>query len=88
MRNRQRISNKSFKKWKGANLQDARLWKADLQKASLGKVDLRGANFEEADLRKATGLKVEQLAEVITQYKAKLNQELLEQIREKYPHLL
>lgn len=71
-----------------SNLTEANLKDANLQRASLWKANLRGANFEQADLRGAEGLEVEQLAEVKTLYKAKLDLELLRQIEEKYPHLL
>lgn len=67
---------------------NANLEEANLQIASLWKANLRGANFKGADLRGAKGLEVEQLAEVSTLYRAKLDQELLEKIKEKYPRLI
>jgi len=71
-----------------SNLARANLREANLQKTSLWKTILRGTNFEGADLRGVRGLEIEQLAEVNTLYKARLDQELLEQIREKHPQLL
>lgn len=71
-------SNLAEANFKGANLQGATLWKTNL----------RGANFEEADLRKVRDLEIKQLAEVKTLYNARLDPELLQQIKKKYPHFL
>jgi hypothetical protein len=86
-----------------ANLERAVLTKADLQEANLEGAYLRGANLENADLRRvnlkeanlegahlrgAKNLTLEQLSEANTLYKAKLDLSLLEQVKEKYPHLL
>ena len=61
-----------------ANLIGATLWGAHLQ----------GANLQGVDLRKAKNITIEQLSKVKTLYKAKLDPEIEEQIREKCPHLL
>lgn len=71
-----------------SNLAEANFKDANLQNVSLWKANLRGANFEEADLRRVRGLEFEQLAEVKTLYKARLDPLLLRQIEEKYPYLL
>ena len=71
-----------------SNFAHANLKKANLQNTSLWKTNLRGANLEEADLRGIRGFEIGQLAEAKTLYKAKLDQKLLDQIREKHPHLL
>lgn len=71
-----------------SNLAEANLKKANLQETRLWKTNLRMANLEGADLRGVKGLELEQLADVKTLYKASLDQELLNQIRERYPYLL
>ena len=82
-----------------ANLHRANLGKADLYRANLGKATLvgtnlegaflMGANLERANLGRATSLTIEQLSKVKTLYRVKcLDLELMEQIKEKYPHLL
>lgn len=71
-----------------ANLQEAYLGSANLQKVSLWRANLQEAILEEANLQGARKLTVEQLSKVKTLYKAKLDPELMEQIEEKYPHLL
>ncbi len=82
----------------GANLQKALLFKANLQKADFEranlheadffKANLREADFEAVDLTGAKDLTVEQLSKVKTLYKAKLDPQLMDQIKQKYPHLL
>ena len=71
--------------------------KTDLKKAKatrdcsdcdLTSADLNGANLRDADLSEVLGLNIEQLSKVKTLYKAKLDPELMEQVRKKYPHLL
>lgn len=73
---------------KGAHLSDANLKGAGLSNANLEDARLERANLEEADLKNARGLTIEQLSKVKTLYKAKLDPELIEQIKEEYPHLL
>ena len=71
-----------------SNLAETDFKDANLQRVNLWKANLRGANFEGADLRGAEGLEIEQLAEVKTLYKAKLDLLLMKQVAEKHPHLL
>ncbi len=86
-----------------ANLQEAQLYEANLQKAfliganiqeaflqaaNLQEADLQRANLQETDLEEAKALTLEQLSKVKTLYKASLNSNLLEQVKNKYPHLL
>ena len=56
--------------------------------ANLWGPKLRGANLKDAVLRGALDLTIEQLSEAKTLYKSKLDLELMEQVKEKYPHLL
>jgi hypothetical protein len=72
----------------GANLRGADLGGANLQEANLEDANLQGANLTRANLTAAIGLTVEQLCEVKTLYEARLDAELIHQIKEKYPHLL
>ncbi len=72
----------------GANLQETNLWKADLQRAFLSDASLQDAYLDGVNLQDAGGLTVEQLSNVKTLYRAKLDDELMEQVKEKYPHLL
>jgi len=81
-----------------ANLNKADLFEALLNEANLSGADLSGANLYGAnlsnailcrtDLRRVLHLKVEQLSKVKTLYKAKLEPELMEQVKKDYPHLL
>ena len=76
-----------------ANLGEANLRGANLSYAYLSGADLRGANLRYADLIKANLTKVKnlskkQLSKAKTLYEAKLDPELMEQVRKKYPHLL
>ena len=88
---------------KGADLREATLLKADLtgaqlQNANLGLTLLHGANLNEANLENAdircadltsvNNLTVDQLAEVKTLYNAKMDQTMLNQIKQSLPHLL
>ena len=58
-------------------------------KNSLDSVNLDGANLEGAYLEKARNLTIEQLSKVKTLYEVKnLIPKLMDQIKEKYPHLL
>jgi len=69
-----------------ANLNHANLSDANLSGANLSLTFLSGANLRGADLRRVIGLEL--LSNVKTLYKAKLDPELKEQVRKKYPHLL
>jgi uncharacterized protein YjbI with pentapeptide repeats len=71
-----------------ANLQNANLSGAKLQNANLSFANLQNANLLNADLTGAKNLKIEQLSKAKTLYKAKLDPELLEQVRKCCPHLL
>ena len=72
----------------GAKLEGANLEGADLRGANLMGADFRGADLRGADLRGAINVTIEQLLKVTTLFEAKLDPELMEQIKEKYPHLL
>ena len=82
---------KEHKKWidtdtkegKCANLSGAYLNGAKLRGAYLIGVNLSGAN-----LKGVVDLDVEQISEVKTLYKAKLDPELIVQVKDRYPHLL
>ena len=50
--------------------------------------NLVGANLEGANLEGVRGLTIEQLSKVKSLYGAKLDPVLMEQAKEKYPHLL
>ncbi len=82
-----------------ADLSDANLSDADLSGAKLSGAklrgsaylrgtDLSGANLRGAYLSVVLGLSIEQLSTVETLYEAKLDPELMEQVKDKYPHLL
>ena len=78
---------------RGANLRGSDLRGANLIGAYLHKTDLEGANLEGAKLvwialRGAEGLTIEQLSRAKTLYTAALDPELMEQVKEKCPHLL
>ena len=72
----------------GADLNGADLSEADLSEANLNGADLSVVDFNGADLRGTKKITIEQLSEVETLYKAKLDPEIEKQIIEKYPHLL
>ena len=72
----------------GANLSNADLRNADLSRAGLRNANLSHADLSRVDMSEVLGLNTEQLSAVQTLYKAKLDPELIEQVREKYPHLL
>jgi uncharacterized protein YjbI with pentapeptide repeats len=54
-----------------------------LERATLYKADLSDAN-----LTQVKNLSLNKLSKVKTLYKAKLDPELIEQVKDKYPHLL
>ncbi len=73
----------------GANLEGARLEEANLEGANLKVANLEEANLWNANLQEAQKLTIEQLSVVKTLYNVKnLDSELMEQVKEKYPHLL
>ena len=69
----------------GVDLQEANLLGADLQEADLKGVDFHETILEEANLCKAKNLSFDQLSRVKTLRNAKLDEELLIQLQEKYP---
>ena len=76
-----------------ANLMDADLSHANLIYAYLNNADLEGANLSDAklsraDLTQVLGLNINQLSKVKTLYEAELDPELMEQVKDEYPHLL
>ncbi len=81
-----------------ANLQKAFLIKADFQNAFLMEASLNGANVTgadfknanlyKADFRNVIGLTIDQLADVKTLYLARFDEEIMEQIQQKYLNLL
>ena len=86
-----------------ANLKRASLIGADLRRADLTCAKVNDANLSEAELKNAklsdanlsgacltgvSGLTIKQLSKVKTLYKAKLDPELMKQVKEKYPLLL
>jgi Pentapeptide repeats (8 copies) len=86
-------ANLEFARLIRAHLEGARFTRAHLLGASLRGAHLRGADFGDANLQwanfeGATDLTVEQLAEAKTLYQAELDPPLLEQVQQRYPHLL
>ena len=71
-----------------ANLKGAIFLNANLREACLSEANLEKAYFKDANLEGAKGLTIEQLSKVETLYAAELDPELMEQVKEKYPHLL
>jgi proteasome lid subunit RPN8/RPN11 len=72
---------------KKANLEKANLKRANLRSANLKEADLKGADFEGANLKGVNELTIDQLSKVKTLYNAKLENELLIPLKEKYPAL-
>jgi uncharacterized protein YjbI with pentapeptide repeats len=76
----------------GADMKGADLEKADMKGAGMNGANLYGANLEGAllidvDLRGALNLSIDQLSKVKTLYDAKIDDELLIPLKEKYPAL-
>jgi len=71
----------------GAMLTNTNFEGAILKEVNLKKAILDGANLEGADLKGAKNLTIEQLSEVKTLYNAKLDDELRESLKNKYPDL-
>ena len=61
---------------------------ANLCRVDLIRATLYNADLSRADLGEVLNLNIEQLSEVETLYEAKLDPELMEQVKDKYPHLL
>ena len=72
----------------GTNLKRFNLEGADFRNTNLERANLAYANLKEANLEGETGVGINQLATAKTLYKAKLEPELMKQVKEKYPHLL
>ncbi len=75
-----------------SDLRDTSFQNAILESTNFQEANLQNANFSNADLRKANLLKVlnltvEQLSKAKTLYKASLDPGLMEQVKEKRPHL-
>ena len=68
-------------------LEEHERW-CDTDKKDGKRADLRDANLERANLTQVQNLSINQLPEVKTLYDAELNPELMEQVKNKYPHLL
>jgi uncharacterized protein YjbI with pentapeptide repeats len=76
-----------------SRLQSANLTRANLQKTEIRSSDFRGtkfykANLRNSDLSRAKNLTIEQLSKVKTLYKAKIDPDLMEQVKKCCPHLL
>ena len=68
-------------------LEEHKRW-CDTGKKEGKKADLSRANLSCADLSEVLGLNIEQFSKVKTLYKAELDPELMEQVKDEYPHLL
>src|SRR5665647_2362711 len=71
----------------GAHLEGANLLGAHLDGADLFGAHLEGADIKWAHLKGALGLSIDQLSKVKTLYNAKLDEELLILLKERYPAL-
>ena len=71
-----------------ADFQGARLNGAKLMGANLHGAKLRGASLEGANLEGSKNITVELLSNVNTLYTAKIDPQIIEGIKRKYPHLL
>jgi len=71
----------------GANLDWAILKMANLKRINFIEASLIGANLEGADLKGSENLLFDQLSQVKTLHNAKLDEELLISLKEKYPKL-
>lgn len=61
---------------------------ANLSEVKLNGLKLHNINLNHADLSGARGLTIEQLSEAKTLYKARLDPDLMKQVKEEYPNLL
>ena len=82
------IADLSNANLRGANLEGADLTGAYLYGANLRHAGLSRAILSEADLTQVQNLSIKQLSKAKTLYKAELDPELMEQVKDKYPHLL
>lgn len=72
----------------GADLRRSILTGVHLTGVHLFGAHLEGASLARADLRETKNLTIEQFSKVKTLYNAKLDPDLENQVKEKYPHLL
>ena len=73
---------------RGADFEGANLVKATLQGADFLSAFLEEADFRDADLTGAKNLTIKQLSGAKTLYQAKLDPEIMEQVKKACPHLL
>jgi uncharacterized protein YjbI with pentapeptide repeats len=66
------------------NLEEDNLGETDLEEANLKEADFDWAKLEKADLEGSCHLSLDQLSKVRTLHNAKLDEELLISLREKY----
>ena len=71
-----------------ANLQESIINYSILKEANLRNANLKGADLTSSDLSGAKYLTIDQLCEVKTLYNAKLDSELLEEVKKSCPQLL
>jgi hypothetical protein len=72
----------------GADLSAADLFSAELRESDLRETKLKDALLNEADLRGAKSLTIKQLSEAHTLYLAKMDDDLMEQVKSSCPRLL
>lgn len=80
--------NLSYANFFRANLTEANLSSANLSGANLSGANFFRANLSGADLSGVVGLNIDQLKEVKSLYKAKLDLDLEREVILKYPYLL
>jgi uncharacterized protein YjbI with pentapeptide repeats len=74
--------------FQGSFLLDANFRGAELNNSNFENAELAGANFQNGNLYNAENLTINQLSNVKTLYGAKMDDQLLEQVKSQYPHLL
>ncbi len=82
------LSNDKLLKYISKHLSGVNFAGASFLHTDLRGFDLEGANLKGADLRGVKNLTLNQLSQVKSLYNAKLDPKLMEQVKEKYPHLL
>ena len=80
--------NLSNSNMKLANLSNANLSNSNLNNANLSKSNLSNSDLSNADLRSVKGLTIKQISAVKSLHGAKIDPELLEQVKGKYIYLL
>jgi uncharacterized protein YjbI with pentapeptide repeats len=83
------ISESNFKNanLKGSNLKNTVIKNTNLEGANLEGASFEGASLEGTHLKGAKNITVDQLSKAKTLYNAKLDEELEDELRAKYPHL-